>query len=368
MPDIYEDDPGPDNEGVNELREGVRARGERLARSGLVTIIGLVLLLAILAVVWTAHVHGRIHQMTTTQVTDNSAFASVRPGGQDVIRLERLERMGLIAPEFTSAALLPGDGMMMLQANLDLPGRGEVPLLMGSKEADLKQAVGQIQGAPFSALMEHREGNRWSAPSELLAGQASDRQSSEVVPDGSRATAHYVSPAAQSGVDTTVQAALTGRSLDLTVTAKNTGNSPRTLTISWQPRFSAAQGLGAFVLQPPAQEGSSTATPLESIALGTRDLDQTYRTLKPSYLSGGPQVRLRNTADGYTLILTAMTPAIRSIHVKSSEADHSVLLAFSTASGSSAEDARTVVQPGAGLQWRVRMEAIPNATYGPPAP
>lgn len=365
LADIYEDDPELENEGVNAMREGVRARGERVARSGLVTAIGLILLLAVLAILWTAHVHGRIHKLTTTQVPEGMGAASVRPGGQDIIRLERLERMGLIAPEFTSATLLPGDGMLMLHASLDLPGRGEVPLLLGTKEADL-QAAGQIQGAAFSALMEHREGTRWVSPVELLTGKASDGQSSDVVPDGSRATAHYASAGTQNGIDMTVQAALTGRALDLTVTAKNTSNAPRALTIVWQPRFMTAQGLQAFVLQPPSQESSHAAT-AETIPLGAHDMDQTFGTLKHSYLGGGPQVRLRNTADGYTLILTAMTPSIRSLHVKASQADRSVLLAFSTASSDRAEDARTIVQAGETLQWRVRMEAIANASYSPPA-
>ncbi len=367
MADIYDDDPESENEGVNALREGVRARGERVARSGLVTTIGLVLLLGIAAIIWTAHVHGRIHQLTTTQVPESTGAASVRPGGQDVMRLERLERMGLIAPEFTSATLLPGDGMLMLQASLDLPGRGEVPLLLGTREADL-QAPGQIQGAAFSALMERREGSRWVSPVDLLAGKTSDGQNSDVVPDGSRATAHYGSGAAQSGFDTTVQVALTGRALNLTIAAKNTSNTPRALTLAWQPRFTASRGLQAFVLQPPAQESSHPGIATESIALGARDTDQTYSTLKHSYLSGGPQVRLRNTADGYTLILTAMTPSIRSLHVNATQADHSVLLAFSTASSEHAEDARTIVQPGETLQWRVRMEAVANTTYSPPSP
>ncbi len=366
LADIYEDDPELENEGVNALRKGVRARGERVARSGLVTALGLILLLAILSIVWWAHVHGRIHQLTTTQAPESTGAASVRPGGQDIIRLERLERMGLIAPEFTAATLLPGDGMLMLQASLDLPGSGEIPLLRGTREADL-QTGGQIHGAVFSVLMEHREGNRWVSPVELIAGKGSDRQTSEVVPDGSRATAHFAPAGTQSGVDTTIQAALTGRALDLTVTAKNTGNAPRALTIVWLPRFWAAHGLQTFVLQPPSLENGHGGPAAESIALGARTMDQTYTPLKHSYLGGGPQVRLRNTADGYTLVMTAMTSSIRSLHVNASQEDHSVLLAFSTASGERAEDARTIVQPGETLQWRVRVEAIANATYSPPA-
>ena len=133
LPDIYEDDPDLDNQGVNTLRKGVRERGEQVARSGLVTVIALVLLLATLALIWIAHTHGRIHQMTTTVAPEGTAAPTIRPGGQDVVRLERLERMGTMVPEFTSATLLPGDGMLMLQANLDLPGRGETPLLVGTQ-------------------------------------------------------------------------------------------------------------------------------------------------------------------------------------------------------------------------------------------
>ncbi len=363
LPDIYEESVDLDRDTDHGRRKGMRERGDQVARSGLVTVIGLIVLLGVLAIVWTAHMHGRIHQMTTTQVPESTAASSVRPGGQEIVRLERLERMSAMVPEFTSATLLPGDGMLMLQANLDLPGRGEVPLLLGTRESDL-QATGPVGGAAFSAIMERRDGNRWSNPVELLAGQPATRQNTEVVPDGSRATAHYGSPA-QNGMDVTMQTTLAGHALDVAMTAKNVSGSARSLMLSWQPRFLAAQGLGTMTLQLPAQESSAAEAARESVSLDGRALNQTLAPLKHSYLSGGPQARLRNHADGYTLVLTAMTPAIRSLHVTTSPDERSVLLAFSTAGGGHADDARTVLQPGETLQWHVRVEAVPDANTTP---
>ena len=360
-------DPEFENQGVNEFRERLRHRRERLARSGLVTGLGLIALLVVLGTGWMAHVRGRFHKLTTTQETYETTVPTARPGGQDLIRLERVERVGVIGPEFTSAILVPGDGMLVLQALVNLPSRGEVPLLAGTQERSLAANLNALQGAAFTVKASAREGTRWSSPTELVAGRPSSQQSMDILPDGSRAIARFAG--SPTGVDATVSSTITSRGLDLSISAKNTSDTPQGLTLAWEPRFLApSAGLQALALVLPLQENSLRSSNGQEGPLGMRDLDRVYTGLEHSYLNAGPELRLRNQIEGYTLHLTALTASIRSLHVQAKKGGDSVLVAFSTSNGDSDNESRTIVAPGETLQWRVRVEATANATYIPPSP
>ena len=365
-------DPHFKNEGVNQFRRRMQARRERLARSGLLTGITLLALLGVLGAVWMAHIGGRFHRYTTAQETPELATPAVRPGGQDIIHLERSERMGSISPEFTSATLLPGDGMLLLQTTLSLPGRGDVPLILGTMESKLSPASGSAQGAAFVATEQRREGGVWSAPIELIAGRPSKQQNSEILPGGSRAIAYFSADpsgdtaSAQTGIETTVSTSLTSRGLDVTMSARNASDVPRAVTLRWEPRFLTPR-TGLFLTSPQQDAGSAPAHISEEV-VGTRDLDRTYADLKHSYLNAGPEVRLRNQADGYTLHLTALTPSIRSLHLQATTGGNAILVAFSTAGGERGEGSRTTIAPGETLQWRVRVEATANASNTPTTP
>ena len=359
-------DPELDYEDGNRFGRALASAWHKFARSGALTAVVLLLLLGAVTGIYMAHKQGRIHQLTTVTENGIPTAQSARPGGQDVLHLFRGERIGSVTPEFSSATLLPGDGMLLLQATLALPGRGDVPLLQATSDARL-EAGQAIDGAAFSVLAQSRAGSQWTAPVELVAGQPAVQSSSDIVPDGSRAVAHFTGGAAgQQGVQVTVETSLTGRGLELTLSARNSGTSPRALTAAWQPRFLApAAGLSALtVMAPEGANGLSRELPL-----GARSVDETYTDLKHSFLSTGPEVRLRNHADGYTLRLTALTPSIRSLHVQAARDGQAVLLALSTAGGKDGPEARTIVAPGETLQWRVRVEALPELTsiYAPSA-
>lgn len=369
------------HEGSGTFRDSVRNRRQSFARSGLVTSLGLLLILGVVAGLWIAHVHGRIHHLTTTEGSPESAEAPATPGGREIMHLQRSERMGMMAPEFTSATLLPGDGLMLVQATLKLPGRADVPLLLGTKESALvSQSLDNVQGATLSETVATRQGSHWSTPVEMLAGQPSSSQTNEMLPDGSRARALFngAPPAGTSqessgsttGVQTTAAVALTSRGLEVTVSAKNVSSTDRAVAITWSPRFLApANGLGALTLLTPSQEtaaGSKRSAAEEPLGHGA--FDRTYVDLKHSYLDSAPEVRLRNDADGYTLHIRAMTPTIRSARVAAAAGGNAVLVAVSSERGSAGEDAPTVLKPGETLEWGVRVEATTNQAYEAPAP
>ena len=354
----------PKYEEDSRFRRGLAAAWDGFARSGALTPVVVLLLIGGVTAVYMAHMHGRIHQLTTVTENGSATQTAARPGGQDVLRLFRAGRIGAMTPEFSSATLLPGDGMLMLQTTLILPGRGDVPLLQSTPDTELAAAGANLSGAAFSVLSQTRAGSQWLDPVEVLAGHPSSQVSNDVIPDGSRAIAHYAAaadpaPVSQQGVEVTVDSSLTGHGLELMLSARNSSSSPRSLTLEWSPRFLAPlAGLSALTVVAPA---SSDNLPAE-IALGARNVDQTYTNLKHTFLGSGPEVRLRNRGDGYTLRITAMTPSIRSLHVQAEKNGKSVLLAFSTAAGKDSAESRTVVAPGETLEWRVRVEALPEST------
>lgn len=350
---------------MTRLQNSLFARWDRLARSGLVTVLGLLLVLAVLVTLWMAHVQGRIHQLTTTQEAPEQAAPVLRPGGQELIHLNRFEVAGSMVPEFTGATLAPGDGMIMLQAVLNLPGRGETPVIEGTSEVQLSTAGTALAGAQLSVTEQIREGSRWSAPVEVVAGRPSTQQNMTILPGGSRAEAHFAPDStlaggstARTGIETTISSTITSRGLELDVVAKNTSLAPRAVTLLWTPRFLAPQaGMQGLTVLPPLQASSIPAHPVEQL-LGLHDLNQTFTALQHSYLSAGPELLLRNQPDGYTLRFTALTPSIRSVHIQAGSHDRSVLIEFSTAGDGSGDDTRTVVAPGESLHWRLRIEAM----------
>ncbi len=351
--------------GMTRLRGGLLARWDRLARSGLVTVLGMLLVLAVLVTLWMAHLQGRIHKLTTTQEIPEQAAPVTRPGGQDLVHLNRFEVAGSMSPEFIAATLAPGRGMLILQAALNLPGRGEVPILLGTAEAQLNTAGTNLQGAEFSVRVQSREGSHWGPPVETVARRPSTQQGTAILPGGSRVEARFSSDISlpdgstnHTGIESTVSSTITSRGLELDFLAKNTGLAPRAVTMAWLARFLASQaGIQGMSLVPPPQASGSSTRPTEQ-PLGFRDFDQTFTALQHSYLSAGPELLLRNQPDGYTLRFTALTPSIRSVHIQAGAHDRSVLVAFSTAAGGNNDEARTVVAPGESLHWRLRIEAI----------
>ena len=203
------------------------------------------------------------------------------------------------------------------------------------------------------------------------------------MPDGGEAIAYFYptvtaadGTVSEDGVEVRISTLLSGRAVDITMTAKNVSNTPRGIALAWQPRFAVPDsGIGHFSLILPSSDQTDDARSASAtsksrlgsrITLGTRDYDVTLAHLKRSFFSSGPEAQLRNLESGYTLHLTALSTSIRGLHFQADRGGKSVLLAFSTSTGD--DDPRTLIGPGESMQWKVRMEVTASPTYLPTQP
>jgi aldose 1-epimerase len=257
-------------------------------RSGMLTVLVLTLILVGLAFGWREHRRGQFAQLKRELGTQPVRDVTVKPGGQDVIQLQRSQLPGGNGPEFLSATLLPGRGLNMLQITAYLPQKGEVNLLAsptveeaarllsgpitaaaGAKSLTMGAALeipwaGRISGAAtpdgeilnttwrgmhFTLPADTKDsdgGSSATAAGGLLLSQASDSVTTTVMPDGGETLVtfrpgnfgdHWPS---QTEIKTTV--ALSGRAIDIRVIARNTGSTAEPIGIGWHPRFSVLNG------------------------------------------------------------------------------------------------------------------------------
>jgi aldose 1-epimerase len=257
-------------------------------RSGLLTFLVLTLVLVGLAFGWREHRLGQFAQLKKQLNKPPVHDVVVRPGGQDVVLLQRSQMMGGNEPEFLSATLLPGRGMNMLQITAYLPQKGEVNLLAsppldeaarllsgtgadatGARSLSMGAAIempwaSRISGTgtpdgndlitvwhgmrltlPTDAKDSYGDGGAMAAGGMLLK-QASDSVTTNVMPDGGEAEAtfhpgnfddHWPS---KTEISTTV--ALSGRAIELKMVARNTGDIAEPIGIGWHPRFAILNG------------------------------------------------------------------------------------------------------------------------------
>jgi aldose 1-epimerase len=275
------------------LKQGVgkwRSRIWRAAvmRSGLLTFLVLTFVLAGLAFGWHEHRLGQFAQLKKELNKRPVRDVAVRPGGQDVIELQRSQLMGGSEPEFLTATLLPGRGMNVLQITAYLPQKGEVNLLAsppleeaarllsgtgadatganslmmgGAIEAPWASRISGIPTPDEKSLITMWRGMRLTLPTDakdsygvggamaaggLMLKQASDSVTTNVMPDGGEAQAtfhpgsfddHWPS---QTEISTTV--ALSGKAIDMKIVARNIGNTAEPIGIGWHPRFAILNG------------------------------------------------------------------------------------------------------------------------------
>jgi aldose 1-epimerase len=263
---------------------------EAVMRSGLLTMVGLSIMLLVLALGWREHRKGHFARLRV-ELKGRSAPhepPAVRPGGQDAVVLQRSQLPGASGPEFLSATLLPGRGMNVLQITAYLPDKGEVKLLVSPSLEEAGQLLGgpDVPAAPGAALTvggpievpwagrmlgfesadgenlitmwhgrrlslpvdstEHSGGGGAMAVGGLLLSRASNEVKTNVMPDGGVAQAtfqtgsfdeHWVS---KTSVTTTVQ--LSSRTIEMKVIARNTGEEAEPIGIGWRPRFAIVSG------------------------------------------------------------------------------------------------------------------------------
>src|SRR5216684_149369 len=114
-------------QGVSEWRR--RIWHAAVMSSGLLTFLVVVIVLAALAFLWREHRLGQFAQLKKELSKRPVTDVAVRPGGQDVVQLQRSQIAGGNGPEFLSATLLPGRGMNVLQLTAYIPQKGEVNLI-----------------------------------------------------------------------------------------------------------------------------------------------------------------------------------------------------------------------------------------------
>jgi aldose 1-epimerase len=275
------------------LKQGVGRWRQRLwhaavMSSGLLTFIVLVIVLAVLAFGWREHRLGQFSQLKKELSNHPVVDVAVKPGGQDVVQLQRAQIPGENGPEFLSATLLPGRGMNLLQITAYLPQKGEVNLLAsptlqdaaklltgagadvnGAKSLSMGAAIelpwaGRISGVTtpdekdlstiwhgMHLVLPTDAKDSYGVPGAVAAGglllkQPSESVTTNAMPDGGEAQATYRPGTfdghwpSQTEVNTTVQ--LSGKAITIKIVAHNTGNAPEPMGIGWHPRFAILNG------------------------------------------------------------------------------------------------------------------------------
>lgn len=356
-----------------------------------------------------------------------------RPGGQDALVLTRSRLAGGSTPEFLSVTMLPGRGMNVLQITAYIPDKGEVGLLvapsleqaaavMTGTGEDANSAESLKMGAPFEAPWAGRiwggssgghvtvmwRGERISLPEigpesgavgGLLLGMQAEANTSIAMPDGGQGDGTFA--AGDFGVhwpsktEVKTSVLLTGRSIELIMTAHNSGQVPEPIGLGWRPRFLffgdrnqvrlRTPGMQRLVKErdsglPTGQILPVAGTPYDFTAqngakLDTNDLNETFVDLHRDFLENGPITEMRDPTDNYGLRLTTITGTIRALHVESPAGAKWIMLEprynyddpFGHEwAGKDTENGMVILQPGQTTQWEVRLEVF--ALTGEPSP
>lgn len=380
----------------------------------------LVLLIAVLSAAYWEHGRGNLHKLKQRIGNERPEVPIYRPGGQDPILLTRTRLMGDSAPEFTSVTLLPGRGMNVLQITAFVPGRGEVNLLTSQTVEDatkLMTGTGEDAGGAESLKMGAAFEAPWAGPisigtthsvvwrgrelpsppgleetggeAGLLLGQASQSAESSAMPDGGHAQATFqlgreAGPWPWSA-QVTITALLSSKSLDLTMTARNNGDTAEPVGLGWRPRFAIEGDRSRLRLRLPAQmrvvlgpDGSPTGalasvaetpfdfTPRQGVRLGSIDLNDCFTDLRQDLLESGPVAEWTSPTGDYGVRITALSPAIKALQVIAPASSKSLVLAprlnfpdpFGREWAKGTDPGIVVLQPGQTVQWRVRVEVF----------
>jgi galactose mutarotase-like enzyme len=223
----------------------------------------------------------------------------------------------------------------------------------------------------------------------LLLGRAADTETTSAMPDGGQVEAVY--NAGDFGahwpgkVDVRVTVLLTGRSVLLTETAHNGGDTPTPVGLGWRPRLVLPTPRAQLRLRVPGEQrlerDRATGTPTgrllpvagtaydfldrDGVVLGSTDIDDTFVNLHQEFLDDGPMMELRDPLGGYGFRMTALTNTIRAIHVTARKDQKAIVLdpqfnfddPFGREwAGKEDQTGIVVLQPGQTTQWQVRLE------------
>jgi galactose mutarotase-like enzyme len=390
-------------------------------RSGMVTGLILAALVTGLFIAYREQGRGNLHKLKAKIQPVQVDVPVARPGGQEAIVLTRSRQMDGSMPEFLSVTMLPGRGMNVLQIAAYIPGKGEVKLLASptvegavstmtgtGEDADgqASEAMGGAFELPWAGRLEGEatqmghanaawRGHALALPLAVSSGglmlaEAADSVKTMAMMDGGQAQAVF--HAQDFGVhwpsktDVTVTVLLGNQWIELTVTARNTGDTPEPVGIGWHPRFAiSGESRAQMRLRIPGAMReemrdrdsrlptgrllpvSGTAydfTRRGGAALGTMSLDDSFVALHSELLSSGPAAELSDPSNGYGLRLTALSQTIHAMRVVApTDADFisigpqfNVDDPFGREWGAGTDTGMVVLQPGQSTEWRVRLE------------
>jgi aldose 1-epimerase len=396
----------------------VRRALRSFARSGMLTGLLLVLIIAALSAAYWEHGRGNLHKLKQKIGNERPETPTYKPGGQEPILLTRTRLMGDSAPEFTSVVLLPGRGMNVLQITAFVPGRGEVDLLnSGSVEDASKVMTGTgddaggakslSMGAPFEApwagpistepghpaMWRGREikppagSDQTGGEAGLLLGQRSVSADSSAMPDGGQAQATFQLGNDAGGwpwsTQVTVTALLSRKSLDLTMMARNNGDTPQPVGLGWRPRFAIEGDRTRLRLRLPAQmrvvlaeDGAPTGavmpvagtpfdfTPRHGVRLGSTALNDCFTGMREDLLESGPVAEVTSPTGDYGVRITALSSTVKSMQVIAPVTAKYLVLAprfnfpdpFGREWTKGPDPGIVTLQPGQTVQWKIRVE------------
>jgi aldose 1-epimerase len=325
--------------------------------------------------------------------------------------------------------MLPGRGMNVLQITAYIPGKGEVNLMTAPSVDGAASAMtgsgddtngraslamggafevpwaGDVYGTSISGGSGEESGHEniaWrgrsislpatggGAAGGLLLAQPADAADTVALPDGGHAQATFHAGDFgghwPSKTDVTVTVLLSSRTIELTLTARNAGDTAEPIGIGWAPRFAIptggraqerltipaqkreeirdrAKGVPSGVLVPVAGTAYDFSTHGGAV-LGNLSLDDCFVDLHQNLLDSGPVAELSVPADNYGLRMTVLSSTIKAIHVLAPAGADFLSIApqfnyddpFGREWGKDADTGMVVLQPGQSTQWKVRVE------------
>jgi aldose 1-epimerase len=235
----------------------------------------------------------------------------------------------------------------------------------------------------------------------LLLSRASDSAETSAMSDGGQVETTF--EADDFGVHwpskthIVVTVLLSSQSVDLTVVARNVGESAEPIGIGWSPRFAILDGnRDQMMLHIPGQmraevhdwqSGQPTGvllpvagtpydfTPRNGVRLGNIDLDDTFVKLHQEFLDSGPIAEFSDPANHYGLRLTALSPTIKAMRVRAPASAGFVSIEpqfnypdpFGHEWSKDTDTGMVVLQPGQSTQWKVRLELFSIKPTLPPS-
>lgn len=366
------------------------------ARSGLVTALILAVLIAGLTFLFKERGKGHLHKLTTPS-PPAPVEPSPQPGGRDAVTIGRLSMVNGSTAEFLSTTVLPGLGMSVLDLKAELPMRGEVQLLQAATVKEITAAAAKL-GADKTTSPEEAVHTLASMSSPMLAWkslgpvdqddltgsslfQYASSAENHAMPDGGDATALFAASDKVAagflppGIELRSSVLMSGRAMEVTLTARNNGSTTQPLRLGWLPHFMLPSGdRSQLRVVVPSTQRIEHGKAVEVLGFNSAagkavgdDMDVTLTHLTRDFLSAGSEIRLLDPECGCQIRLTTLSPNIRTIRILAPKgvpwislvpiADANETLANRVASASGGEPTKGLTS-GSTMRWKVRVELL----------